>query len=141
LDGGAFARVEHADLDRGAVGVTGHLAAERIYLADDMALGRAADRGVARHEGYRVEVHREQERAVPHARGGQGRLAPGVPPAYYDDIVVSGHRYILPLRQWAGAKRGRQKYVQTAARLCQIHYNRRNTGKGVAIYAEHSDDG
>ena len=62
LDGRALAGIEHPDLDEGAVDGAGHLAAEGIELADDVALGRAADRGVAGHQRDGVEVHRHHQR-------------------------------------------------------------------------------
>ena len=47
--GRPFAGVEHPELDAGLVGDLGHLAAERVNLADDLALRQAADGGVAGH--------------------------------------------------------------------------------------------
>ena len=104
LDGGAFADVEHAYLDGGAVGVAGHFAAESVDLTHDVTLGGAADGRVAGHEGDGVEVHGEEEGAVAHARGGQGGFAACV--ACADDYYVVGfcigfcwgecHEFILP---------------------------------------------
>jgi hypothetical protein len=68
---GAYRRpargIERLELDRGAVGVLAHLAAERVDLADQMALGGAADGRVAGHLTDRVEVHREEQRPATHA--------------------------------------------------------------------------
>ena len=44
------------DLQCRLVGVYAHFAAQRVYLPDQVALCRAAHRGVARHKGYAVEV-------------------------------------------------------------------------------------
>ena len=54
MDSGALARVEHAELYAGLVRIDAHLAAERIELAHEMALARAANGGVAGHVAHRV---------------------------------------------------------------------------------------
>jgi hypothetical protein len=56
-----------------------------------VALGGAADGGVARHLPDGVQVHRQQQGARPHARGGQRRLAARVPGAHHDHVVLSHH--------------------------------------------------
>jgi hypothetical protein len=48
-DGGAFAAVEDAELDAGAIGVEGHFAAEGIEFEDHVGFGDAADGGIAGH--------------------------------------------------------------------------------------------
>ena len=85
-DRGAFAPVEEAVLDGRAVGDAGHLAAEGVDLADDLALGQAADGRVARHGGNRVGPQGDQGGGGPEACRRQGGLAPGVPAAYYNNI-------------------------------------------------------
>ena len=62
LHGGAFARVQHADVGQRPVGVDAHLPAERVHLAHQMALGRAADRAVAGHQRHFVQRQRQAER-------------------------------------------------------------------------------
>ena len=69
--GGAFARVEKSKLDSGLVDRQAHLAAERVDLADQVALADPADRGVAGHLADVVEVEREHQRARAHPRRGQ----------------------------------------------------------------------
>ena len=59
VDGGAFAAVEHPELDARGVRCFAHLAAERVELTDKVPLARAADGGVARHVADTVEIHRE----------------------------------------------------------------------------------
>ena len=88
LHGGPLAGIEQAHLDEGAVGVAAHLAAERVDLAHEMALGRPADRGVAGHQRDAIEVHRQQQRAASHARRRQRRLAARVARADDDHIVA-----------------------------------------------------
>ena len=51
---GALAAVEHAALQKGAVDGDAHLTAQRVQLAHQMALARAADGGVAGHKGHAV---------------------------------------------------------------------------------------
>ena len=51
-----------------------------------MALGDAADRGIAGHLRDLVLLHREQSRACAHAGRGQRGLAAGVTAADYDHI-------------------------------------------------------
>jgi hypothetical protein len=53
-----------------------------------MALGDAADGGIAGHLRDEVEVEREQSRAQAHAGRGHGRLAAGVSGAHDDYIVL-----------------------------------------------------
>ncbi len=87
LHGRPLAGVQHADLDEGLVGDLAHLAAEGVDLADEVALGRAADGGVAGHEGDVLQVHAEEEGPAPHAGGRQRCLAAGVAGADHDDVV------------------------------------------------------
>ena len=77
-DGGAFAGVEHTDLQKIGVRGDAHLTAERVYLADEVTLGGAADRGVARHKSDRVQRQRDDEGLVSGAREGEARLNSGV---------------------------------------------------------------
>ncbi len=91
---GAFARVEHAELDAGGVGQPCHLAAERINLAHELPLCQPADGRVATHVGDSVEVHRQERGAGAHARRRQGSLAACMPCAHNDDVerqVFHGH--------------------------------------------------
>ena len=87
-DGRALAGIQLANLNLGAVGVAAHLAAERVDLTHQVALGRPADRGVAGHLGNSGEAGAQQRGASSHARGGQGRLAPGMAGADHQDVVA-----------------------------------------------------
>jgi hypothetical protein len=71
--------VEPAELDAGAIDDLGHLAAERVDLPDQVALGDPADGRVARHVGDGLEVAGQDQRARAQAGGGERRLAAGVP--------------------------------------------------------------
>src|SRR5439155_14962667 len=79
-------RVEHAELDAGLVGVATHLAAQRVDLLHEVALGDAADRWIAGHLRDLVLIHREQGRARAHAGRGQRSLAAGMASADYDHV-------------------------------------------------------
>ena len=89
-DGGAAGGVEQAELDADGVGDFAHDAAESVDFADQMALGDAADGGVAAHLGDEVEVHGDERGLEAHARGGHGGLAAGVARAHHGDIVLFG---------------------------------------------------
>jgi hypothetical protein len=92
-DGWAARGVEQAELNAAGVGDLAHDSAQRVDLADEVSLGDAADGGVAAHLRDEVEVQGEEGRAQPHARGGHGRLAPGVPGADYHHIELLGKRH------------------------------------------------
>ncbi len=89
-DGGAARGVEQAELDADGVGDFAHDAAERVDLADEMALGHAADGRIAAHLRDEVEVHGDERGLEAHARGSHGGLAAGVAGADHDDIVLFG---------------------------------------------------
>ena len=74
MHGGAFAGVEHARLDERIVDGAAHFAAERVNFAHQMSLTRAADGGVAGHEGDGIQIEREQQRIQPHSCTGQRRF-------------------------------------------------------------------
>ena len=82
----AFASVEHAVLDAGHVRRARHLAAQRVDLAHQMPLGRAADRGVAGHVADCVQIDREARRVHPEPGRGQRSLDARVPRADDDNV-------------------------------------------------------
>jgi len=82
----ALAGVQDAELDAGLVDGMGHQAAEGVDLLDQVALADAADGRVAAHLAQGFDVVGEQQGARAEARGGQGRLGPGMAAAHYDDI-------------------------------------------------------
>ena len=86
VHGRPLARVEHPGLNERVVDRAAHLAAEGIDLAHQVALARAADGGIAGHQGDGVQVEGEQQRAKPHARAGERGFAAGVPRADDGDI-------------------------------------------------------
>ncbi len=97
----ALARIEHAELNAGAVRGLRHQTAERIDLFDEMPLADAADRRVATHLPERLDIVREQQRATAAPRGRKRRFGAGMPAADHDDVVLFliKHRRLLRLEQ------------------------------------------
>ena len=87
-DGGAAGGVEQAELDADSVGHLAHDAAEGVDFADQVALGHAADGGIAAHLGDEVEVHGDEGGFEAHARRGHGGLAAGVSRAHHGNVVL-----------------------------------------------------
>ena len=67
-----------------------HLAAERVQLAHEVALARAAYGRVAGHVAHAVQVYGEADGGTAQPRGGQRGLNPRVARAYYNYIALSG---------------------------------------------------
>ena len=86
LDSGAFGFVEQAELNGGDVGVEAHFATESVDFADHLALGLAADGGVAAHLGNGVDIAGEEQGGGSHAGGGKRGFAAGVAGAADDDV-------------------------------------------------------
>ena len=82
----AFATVEHAVLDTGRVGRARHLTAQRVDLAHQMPLRRAADRRIARHVADRIQIDRKAGRMHPEPRRGERSFNARVPRADYNDV-------------------------------------------------------
>jgi len=94
VHGRAFAAVQQAELDARGVDGLPHRSAQRIDLADDMALGHASDRRIATHLRHGVRIRRQQGRASAHPGCGQRRFGAGVTGPDNDHIVfvmADGH--------------------------------------------------
>jgi len=87
-DGGAAGSVEQAKLDSDGVGDFAHDAAERVDFADEMALGDAANGGVARHLGDQVDIQREERRLQAQASGCHGGFASGMTGSDHDNVEM-----------------------------------------------------
>ena len=85
----ALALVEHTVLQGGAVGVESHFAAERVDLAHQMPLRRAADGGVAGHKADAVQIQSEDDRIQTRAGKREGGFAPRVTCADDHGVVRS----------------------------------------------------
>ena len=88
MNGRALACVEHARLDEHVVDRAAHLAAQRVDLAYQVPLARAADGRVARHHRHLIQVQRQKQRLYAHPRRRQRRLASRVPRACYDQLKL-----------------------------------------------------
>ena len=95
MDGGALARVEQAALDARPVRRNAHLAAERVDLADKVALAGASDRRVARHHRDVVQRERDDECALSHARRRQCRLNARMTRTNHDDIIICSVVHVM----------------------------------------------
>ena len=89
-DSGALAPVQKAVLDTARVRGLPHLAPQGVQLPDQMPLPGAADGGVAGHVAHGIQVDGKDRRLAAQARGGQGRLDPGVARADNGHVIASG---------------------------------------------------
>ena len=100
MDSRSFSCIQHAELHAGSVCRFSHFAAQRVDLADKMALCGPADRGIAGHHGNGIELDAHSERPHAKTRAGKRRFAPGMAKADHDDIIFAGkiglHKF--PLR-------------------------------------------
>ncbi len=90
-DGGALGAIEHAELDRRAIGRPPHDTAEGVDLADHGALRDPADGRIAGHLTDGVEVGGKEENLRTQPSRHDGRFGAGVAGADNNQIVVDGH--------------------------------------------------
>ena len=89
-----LAHVQHAKLYARSIGPQAHHAAKGVNFAHHMALGQAADGGVAREVAQPVKVAADEQHVVPHAGQGHGGFAASVAAAR-DNAVKYGIRHGL----------------------------------------------
>ncbi len=89
--GGTAAGIQQAELDADGVGHFAHDAAQGVDLAHQVALGDAADGGVAGHLRDQVEVHGDHGGPQAQARAGARGFAPGMAGADDHDVVLLIH--------------------------------------------------
>ena len=87
--------VEPAQVLRRVVGSRGALAAERVYLAHDVALRGAAYRRIAGHHRYAVDVYAEQQRPRAHPGGRERRFAARVARADDYNVVIFAYFHLF----------------------------------------------
>jgi hypothetical protein len=87
----AAATVQQPELDPATVRQATHNAAQRIDLPDEMALGKAADRGIAGHTGHGVGLQRHENDRAAHTGRGQGGFAACMSRADDDDLCELSH--------------------------------------------------
>ena len=86
-DGRALGKIEHPELDAAAVDRPGHDAVEGVDLPHQMALGEAADGGIAGHFADLGRIVGHQQGPGAEARSRSGRFGPRVTAADHHDIV------------------------------------------------------
>ena len=86
--GRAARSIQQAELDADRVGNLAHDAAERVDFADQMSLGNATHRRIARHLRNQVDVERVERGLQAHARGGHGGLASGMAGTHHHYIEL-----------------------------------------------------
>jgi len=86
----ALALVEHAELDARGVGHPAHEAAQGVDLADDLALGQAADGRVAAHGAGLGRVHGDQR----HPAGGCQQVGRG-PGGLGPRVAATDHHHVV----------------------------------------------
>ena len=96
IHGRAFAGVQHARLDERIVDGAAHFAAQRVQLAHQVPLAGAADGGIAGHHGHAVQIQRQKQRALPHARARKRGFATRVPRAHHDQVKFLGKQTRFP---------------------------------------------
>jgi hypothetical protein len=90
-DGRSTASIEQLELDAGRIDGPAHQAAERVDLANKVALCGSADGRIAGHVRHRVGSQRAEPNAPAEPRGRVRGLAPGVAGADYDHVVEIFH--------------------------------------------------
>lgn len=83
-------RVQQAKLNSDGVSHFAHDAAQRIDFADQMSLGYATHRWVARHLRDQVDIQRVERRLEAHACGGHRGLASGMAGADNNYVELFG---------------------------------------------------
>ena len=95
MDSRAFARVEHAELNAGLIGIDAHFTAQRIEFPHQMAFGRSTHRRIAGHQGDIVHRERREQRITANAGGSQCRFHTGMASTYHDHIIFPGNKYVF----------------------------------------------
>ena len=91
--GRAARSVQQTELDADRIRDLAHDSAKSIHLADQMSLGDAANRRVARHLRDEIDVQRVERGLQSHACGGHGGLASGMASADDDYIELFRERH------------------------------------------------
>ncbi len=95
-DGGALGAIEHAELDRRAIGRPPHDTAEGVDLAYHGALRNPADGGIAGHLTDGVEIGSKEENLRTQPSRHDGRFGAGVAGSHHDHVIVDVHDAIIP---------------------------------------------
>ena len=84
---GALRGVQHLRLQERRVNAAAHLAAERVDLAHQVSLGRAADGRIAGHVADPVHIDGEDANLRAEPRGSQTGFNTGMAGANHDDVI------------------------------------------------------
>ena len=87
MDRRALGAVQHLRLDKGLVDVDPHLPAQGVHLPDQMALGTAADVGIAGHHRDALNAHGENDRGQAEPGTAERRLTARMPRPDYHHVV------------------------------------------------------
>jgi hypothetical protein len=88
--GGSLFRIQHSKLKTGHIRGFAHFPSHGIDFTREMAFGKPADRGIARHLADTIQIYGEEERLAPHSRGGEGGFYPGMTRATDNHIISLG---------------------------------------------------
>ena len=80
--------IQQAKLDPHRIRNLAHNATQRVHFPHQVALGDAANRGVARHLRDQIQIETEQRGPQPHPRRRHRRLAPRVPRTHNYNVVT-----------------------------------------------------
>ena len=97
MDRRALPAIEHPGLEKSCVRRPAHLAAQGVHLPHQMALGRAADGGIAGHIAHRVQVDGEDGGGAAQPRRRQSGLDPRVACADYRNVIGFIQKFHAPL--------------------------------------------
>ena len=127
LHGGAFAAVQHPELDAGFVRHPAHQPVERVDLAHEMALAEAADGRIAGHFADCGKAVGDEGGPRAHPRRGRGRLAAGMAAADHDHIEALVHGpYLVGSRAFVKAATNVSRESETRRSTCRCRTRRRS---------------
>jgi hypothetical protein len=76
------------------VGNLSHFSTQGVHFLDELSLGKAADGGIARHQGNGIQIDVKQNRGTAHPGCRQRRFTACVTPSHHDDIVFPAQTLI-----------------------------------------------
>jgi len=83
----AFGEVKHTELNHGLVCDDARIAAESIYLTDNLPFGNTTHGRVAGHLANGIDIHGNEERCGTHIGGGGSSLGTGMSGTNNNDII------------------------------------------------------
>jgi hypothetical protein len=89
--GGAFGSVKYSELYGSTVSNKSHVAAESIYLSDNLSFSYTSNGRIATHLGNLVHVHGYQTGLGTHLSGSGGGFTTRMPCTYHYHIILKVH--------------------------------------------------